>query len=172
MVTSDAPPLVVCDAGPLIHLDELNCLDLLADFSEVCVPEAVWREVERHRPAALRRRTVPLNRIDVFAEPSEELLYLMRSCGLHAGEEEALRLMDQFAEAVLLTDDLGARFVATQLRYEVHGTIGIVVRALRRGQRTKRQVLRLLQTLPQRSTLHVTTDLLNAVIAQVKGVSP
>jgi hypothetical protein len=42
-------PLVVCDAGPLIHLDESGCLDLLSDFSEVLVPEAVWREVRQHR---------------------------------------------------------------------------------------------------------------------------
>lgn len=26
---------VVCDAGPVIHLDELNCLDLLTDFQEI-----------------------------------------------------------------------------------------------------------------------------------------
>ena len=38
-----APPLVVCDAGPLIHLDEVGALDLLADFAEILVPEAVWR---------------------------------------------------------------------------------------------------------------------------------
>lgn len=51
MVTTDQPmPIVVCDAGPLIHLDELGCLDLLSDFFEVLVPEAVWREVRQHRP--------------------------------------------------------------------------------------------------------------------------
>lgn len=44
---------VVADAGPLIHLDELASLDLLADFGTVMVPDAVWREVERHRPNAL-----------------------------------------------------------------------------------------------------------------------
>ena len=38
-----APPLVVCDARPLIHLDEVGALDLLADFAEILVPEAVWR---------------------------------------------------------------------------------------------------------------------------------
>ena len=38
------PPLVVCDAGPLIHLDGVGALDLLADFTEVLVPEAVWRD--------------------------------------------------------------------------------------------------------------------------------
>lgn len=45
MVMSDhRPPLVVCDAGPLIHLDEVGALDLLEDFAEVLVPEAVWAE--------------------------------------------------------------------------------------------------------------------------------
>lgn len=39
--------LVVCDAGPLIHLHELGCLELLADFPTVLVPETVWREVEQ-----------------------------------------------------------------------------------------------------------------------------
>ena len=34
--------VVVCDAGPLIHLDELGCLNLLADFREVLVCEAGW----------------------------------------------------------------------------------------------------------------------------------
>src|SRR5438270_251796 len=33
---------LVSDAGPLIHLDELGCLDLLQDFAEVLVPDAVW----------------------------------------------------------------------------------------------------------------------------------
>lgn len=40
---------VVCDAGPLIHLDQLGCLDLLSDFSVVLVPDAVWSEVLKHR---------------------------------------------------------------------------------------------------------------------------
>ena len=39
----------VCDAGPLIHLDELDCLPLLADFSRLLVPERVWAEAMRHR---------------------------------------------------------------------------------------------------------------------------
>lgn len=35
MARSDIRASVVCDAGPLIHLDEAGCLDLLADFAEV-----------------------------------------------------------------------------------------------------------------------------------------
>ncbi len=64
MAAIDTPvvltPLVVCDAGPLIHLDQLGCLNLLADFSSILVPNEVWMEVTHHRPAALINPTVPL----------------------------------------------------------------------------------------------------------------
>jgi hypothetical protein len=65
----DQPAVVVCDAGPLIHLEELGCLDLLRDFRDILVPDAVWNEVSRHRPSALRRRRVRLNRVHVNAKP-------------------------------------------------------------------------------------------------------
>ncbi len=48
--TDRGPPVVVCDAGPRIHMDELVPLDLLADFPAVLVPDDVRREVRRHRP--------------------------------------------------------------------------------------------------------------------------
>jgi hypothetical protein len=40
--------LVICDAGPIIHLDEVNCLFLLNDFTRVLIPDAVWNEVKSH----------------------------------------------------------------------------------------------------------------------------
>jgi hypothetical protein len=40
--------LVICDAGPIIHLDEVNCLFLLNDFTRVLIPDAVWNEVKYH----------------------------------------------------------------------------------------------------------------------------
>ena len=51
MVASEAattPPIVLCDAGPLIHLDELDAIDLLSDFPSVLMRESVWQEVESH----------------------------------------------------------------------------------------------------------------------------
>lgn len=53
MAETDPGTLVIADAGPLIHLDELGCLDLLRDFARVWVPDAVWQEVEAHRPGVL-----------------------------------------------------------------------------------------------------------------------
>jgi hypothetical protein len=44
---------VICDAGPFIHLDELNSLDLLADYEEIVLPLVVEKEISEHRPSAL-----------------------------------------------------------------------------------------------------------------------
>ena len=47
---ADLPSAAVADAGPLIHLDELDVLHVLGGFREVLVPEIVAAEANRHRP--------------------------------------------------------------------------------------------------------------------------
>lgn len=165
---AETPSIVVCDAGPLIHLDELGCLDLLGDFKDVLVPDAVWEEVARHRPSAFRQRKVRLHRLGVTSRPAPDFINLAQDFSLAAGEVEALLVMAELPDAILLTDDAAARLVAEKLGYEVHGTIGVVVRALRREQRTKRQVLNLLRAIPSKSTLHVSKSLLDSVIERVR----
>ena len=51
---------VVFDAGPIIHLDELDCLDLLCEFQEILLAESVWNEINRYRPLALQRSGLSL----------------------------------------------------------------------------------------------------------------
>src|SRR6266446_2785511 len=38
-VAGSEPAIVVCDAGPIIHLDELKCFDLLAYYETIYVPK-------------------------------------------------------------------------------------------------------------------------------------
>jgi hypothetical protein len=49
MAASEAA-LTVLDAGPIIHLDELGCLDLLEGLGELSTPQVVWEEAQVHRP--------------------------------------------------------------------------------------------------------------------------
>lgn len=165
------PSLVVCDAGPLIHLDELGALDLLADFIEVLVPEAVWREVEKHRPDALSHPDVALKRISPQLAVSPALDSLAQVFSLHTGEWEALRVAMEHAPSLLLTDDTAARLAAGNLRIRTHGTIGILLRAIRRGQRSKNEILVILKSLHSRSTLHLKHSLLESVISEVERSS-
>ena len=171
MVASEAattPPVVVCDAGPLIHLDELDAIDLLSDFPAVFVPESVWQEVERHRATALSHPAVRLKKVQAPGAASPELEALIRLLPLHVGEAEALAVATQHPGAELLTDDTGARLAAKMLGLDAHGTLGVLVRAIRRGQRTRRQVLDTLRSLPVVSSIHVKPALLEEIIQQVE----
>jgi predicted nucleic acid-binding protein len=168
MVTNRSPSQVVCDAGPLIHLDELGCLDLLADFQTVFVPEQVWREVELHRTSALGRSGVELQQVAVVLSEDDPLQALVRLFALDLGEQAALSLMTSHPNAILLTDDAAARLTAEILGYRVHGSIGILVRAIRRRQRTEDELLSILRELPLRSSLHIRPVLLEEIIAQVE----
>jgi predicted nucleic acid-binding protein len=170
MATTDQPAsLVVCDAGPLIHLHEISALDLLADFGRVLVPDAVWSEVRRHRPAALLENNLTWERINPERSAPPDLETLSQVLSLHAGESEALRLALEYPSALLLTDDTAARLAATSLGITARGTIGILIRAIRRQQRTKSQILALLRSLPTSSTLHLKHSLLDTVIREVEN---
>ncbi len=159
---------IIVDAGPLIHLDELDSLDLLADFPLILVPELVWNEVRRHRPSAFSGGQCRLERQDAGSLADPELEALFKAFALDAGEKGALVCLRSHPGAILLTDDAAARLAAKALGFRVHGSIGILLRAIRRGQRTRSEILALLRELPTRSTLHLRPGLLRDIIAQVE----
>jgi predicted nucleic acid-binding protein len=161
------PPEVVCDAGPLIHLDEIDSLDLLSDFEKVLVPEQVWEEFLRHR-AESSTTSALFERIFVEVPSDPAFQAIVRAFSLDQGEQAALGLMRLHPNAVLLTDDAAARIAAKTLELRSHGTVGILLRAIRRGQRTRSEVISLLQSLPSRSTLHFRRSLLAEIIRQVE----
>lgn len=158
---------IVCDAGPLIHLDELDCLFLLDDLAKIFVPKQVWIEVASHRPNVLTGNT-KLTRVEVVLSVKPPFQALVKSLSLDLGEQAALTLMKSYPEAILLTDDAAARLAAVTLGYRVHGTIGILVRAIRRKQKSKEEILSILRTLPDKSTLYIRQDLLSEIISQVE----
>ena len=61
---------IVCDAGPLIHLDELNCLDLLSDFKKIFIPDTVLQEVKLHRPQILRNNLLTFEHVNIKYFPN------------------------------------------------------------------------------------------------------
>ena len=111
---------VVCDAGPVIHLDELGCIELLKYFQEVMLPSTVWVEINRHRPSVLKNEDVPFVQLGGKTPSSEPLLTLCKIFSLDAGEIEALVIMEQRPQAMFLTDDAAARLVAKQMSFNVH----------------------------------------------------
>jgi len=154
---------VVCNAGPLIHLDQLGSLDLLSDFPSISVPETVWAEVTHHRPTALPQPF--LTKVGPVAAVASGVAALCRAFSLDAGEAACLALLSGMPEAIFLTDDAAARLVAGNMGFEVHGTIGVLLRSIRTGKRNPAQVLQLLDEIPTRSSLYID----RALLAQVRG---
>lgn len=160
--------LVVADAGVLIHLDELGALDVLSHYEAVFVPNAVWAEVQHHRPQALKHENVKL--VHYPSVPYSVKVNAMSALfTLHHGECEALTLCLNNSINTLLSDDTAARLAAKNLNIISHGTLGLLLRAVHHQLRTPSEVLELLASIPQKTTLHIRPKLLMDVIEQARA---
>jgi predicted nucleic acid-binding protein len=155
-----SPLRVICDSGPIIHLDELDCLDLLNDFKEIILPATVTKEIKRNRKLALEKIRRKFIELPGKKPRNEQLLTMCQVFSLDIGEIEALAVLEKYSNAMFLTDDAAARLVAERMGFKVHGTIGLLVRSIRRRQRKPLDVLKILSDIPNKSTLYLKTSLL------------
>lgn len=96
---------VVLDAGPVIHLDEINCLNLLADFKELLVSEVVLKEVKYHRPSILFEDQILFVQFPASKDININIQVLCNTFNLDEGERQALSLCLIYPNSILLTDD-------------------------------------------------------------------
>ena len=137
----------VSDAGPLIHLDEINSLELLSAFDTLLIPEVVHEEI--------KRGGVPDGFSDLSYELAEADENRIRSEALDAGERAALAITNK-RELVLLTDDLTARKEAGDAGVEVHGSIGVIALSYARGLLDRDEAASLMRRLQRETSLFVT----------------
>lgn len=162
----EATRIVVADAGPLLHLDELGAFSCLNDLGEILVPPTVQKELQKHR-SSLLKNSPPL--LLLTESPIDAVVdALTPFYTLHHGEREALACCRQFTKALLLTDDTAARMAAQTLSIPAHGTLGLLIRAARQGHYSAPQVLEFLQAIPAHTTLHIRPSLLQDIIQQVR----
>ncbi|MBM4137706.1 MAG: hypothetical protein FJ241_12890 [Nitrospira sp.] len=111
--------LIVCDAGPILHLQEAKLLELLQKAGKVYIPQMVDIELselyplwEKHRPEwILIERLLPHETVQA------ESLFL--SGLLDFGEAEAIILSKRLNPEWFLTDDTEARILANSSGLEV-----------------------------------------------------
>jgi predicted nucleic acid-binding protein len=165
------PDIAVADAGPLIHLAEIGCLSAMAVFGALHIPNAVWSEtVEAGR---VRGADISgLDNIHRHALPGEQVSRFVADHGLqrlHAGERECLYLCQQHSVSILLTDDMAVRDAARHLSLTPVGSLGVVVRAYRRGRFSLADAEQYLERLYDVSTLYVTRAIVELAIQQLRG---
>jgi predicted nucleic acid-binding protein len=160
----------VADAGPLIHLAEIDGLSLLSVFENLCLPEAVCLEVFKDDRIS-QSDAFGLGIVRQYTLDQQELAQFIKANNLeelHFGERESLSLCKHLAIQVLLTDDLAVREVARRLNLTPVGSLGVVVRAYRAGQISLAEAERDLMSLYEASSLFVTRTIVELAIAQLQ----
>lgn len=161
--------IAICDAGPIIHLDELNSLHLLTDFYPLIISESVYFEIIKHRPYIFKhnKSIFKVQKIDTLPDPN--LLTIIRSFSLDKGEQDSLLLLKEYSNIIFFTDDTAARLAGESLGYRVHGTIGIILRAIRKSIKSQEEIIILLNQIPEKSSLFIKPSLLKSIIDKVKN---
>jgi predicted nucleic acid-binding protein len=124
---------VVCDTGPILHLQEARTLSVLESLGQLYLPPAVQREILARRPDWQRGKPPWLEITDLDARAAEIAAGWLQAGLLDRGEAEALALATQVKADWFLTDDAAARVVASQQGFEVHGSLGVVLWAAATG---------------------------------------
>ena len=141
--------IVVCDAGPIIHLYEADCLPYLKQTGNLFLPQRVFHEVK----STINIDNWPewLTVVKLTHEEQNESLSWRTAGGIHAGEAEALVLSRRKHADWLLTDDAATRIFVSMLGIEVHGSLGIVLWNAAKKYLTKNEAEKALYRLVQSS---------------------
>jgi len=117
---------IICDAGPIIHLYEARCLQLLRQTGNLYLPQRVFNEVQ----AILQlKESWPewLQVINLSPHEQKEAGIWKKSGDLHDGEAEAFILARRKKADWFLTDDSTTRLFVSLLGMEVHGSLGVIL---------------------------------------------
>ena len=107
---------VIVNSTPIIVLCNIGLLDILkALYAEICIPEAVYREVTEKDDSACQVLKTALNWIHVekIANQSDKKMYKAK---LHDGEVEVMILAQEgTADDLVVIDDNAAKKTAKYL---------------------------------------------------------
>lgn len=123
----------IVNASPLILLGKIGHIALLSELAdELIVPEMVVREVERKRDgeqALVEIASLPEARVEIEVLVSSEVV----AWNLGRGESQVISLAVATPGSRAVLDDLQARRCAQSMGLPLIGTLGVVLRAKRKG---------------------------------------
>lgn len=161
----------IVDAGPWIHLDRIGRVGLLKRLPRLLVPASVVKEITTP-PASRALSAVPRwSNVVILADspsPSPAVEAAVAQARLHRGETDCLYAAIRNRPCIILTDDLAARTVAEKLGLEVHGTVGLIVYAVKRQWLSRHQAEDALDALHHRSRLFITYAIIERAIHRLR----
>ena len=122
--------IVVSNTSPIINLAAIEQLDLLQRlYGKITIPKAVYREIVidgAGEPGAMAVQT--LEWIETKQVKNPMLAHALQT-ELHEGEAEAIALAVELKADLLLLDERRGRKVASNLRTQFIGLLGVIIEA-------------------------------------------
>lgn len=153
----------VSNTGPILHLFEIQALNALKLF-RIHIPEEVGRELKKLTGKHFDTIMLKPKYKDISKMLSNEYF-------LDVGESEAIALALQEGINLFFTDDIDARELGKKYNLEVHGTLGILLRAYAEGIFTRDEAAEKVIALYKKSSLFITSDLVKWTIDKIKEYS-
>ena len=147
----------VSDTGPLIHLDEIGHLDLLADtFTHIYIPEQVIREIAN---ATVHTFICKNSEIISTEQISEQSLFSAKEkfsgFRLHLADLAVVTMLCKYERAIGVTDDMELRKTIESAGRTVVGTVGVLFRAYKQGTLGEKDLRNLVDLLFNDSSLYL-----------------
>ena len=143
--------LIVCDTGPILHLQEAGLLKLIKKAGKVYIPQRVDIEMASQSLSWKTDKPGWIKVEPLLPDEARQAESIFLSGLLDMGETEAIILAKRLKTTWFLTDDSEARIFATSLGLEVHGSLGVVLWSAAMGNLTYKQSMNALEKLSQTS---------------------
>lgn len=165
--------IAVSNSGPLIHLAQINRLDLLFSlFDKVLIPKTVYTEViesgiqQGHHDARYIQKEIDNGRIEVRSV-SNKLVKEISNDNLHEGELEVIRLALEIRDRIVLLDDEEARIFASTFNLMIKGTLGVIIDNVHSETITPRKGKELIKALNK--IMYLSSDVFNSAMESISS---
>lgn len=157
--------IIICDAGPLLHLHWVGATEWALPGDECLVGQTVWNEVARQDPHALQyaqlRRTP-----EVDPDPR------LAAWRMDEGEATALSLALSFpcaTEVLVLCDERQGRSACMSLGLSCVGSVGLILEAALANRVGVEAAEAALRDLPGRGRCWLKREVIDAAVARLRS---
>lgn len=125
-------PEIVSNTTPLISLMKISQLEILKKiYSEIVIPEAVYKEIEAGKHKEFYRDLSKIDWIKIRSIKNKRSINYFLD--LDAGEAEAIIIASEIGADLIILDEKLGRYHAKHAGIKVTGTLGLLVKAKKMG---------------------------------------
>lgn len=159
----------VSDAGPIIHLSEIDMSRCFSIFRKICVPREVYNEVRTgNLPGNDEIESNIFEILDLKSSQKDRCMYFSQKYQISIADGAVITLAKDMGIDTVLTDDLEVRDIVKSYGMRPVGSIGVLLRAYREKSITYKEAVKALENLLEKSSLYITSRLVENAKSALK----